>query len=75
MTTLLTLTGMFGSLSSSTPQISYMTKLDTWMVANMIFVFTTLLELVAALVFKTYLSHQSKKQNQVALTSYPNLSE
>ena len=35
----------------------------------MIFVFTTLLELVAALVFKTYLSHQSKKQNQVGSTS------
>ena len=55
MTTLLTLAGMFGSLSSFTPQISYTTKLDNWMVTSMIFVFITLLELVGALMIKIYL--------------------
>ena len=61
MLTLLTLVGMFGALSSSTPKISYTTKMDTWMAASVIFVFTTLLELVAVLVYKNiYLNNQSK---------------
>ena len=60
MLTLLTLVGMFGSLSSSTPQISYTTKMDTWMVASVIFVFTTLLELVTVLVYKMNLNDQNK---------------
>ena len=66
MTTLLTLTGMFGQVSRSTPQISYVTKLDAWMVTSMIFVFTSLLELVAALLYKMHLTGQNKKSNKVA---------
>ena len=64
MLTLLTLAGMFGSLSSSTPQISYTTKMDTWMLASVIFVFITLLELVTVLVYKMYLNDQSKKREE-----------
>ena len=69
MTTLLTLTGMFGQVSRSTPQISYVTKLDAWMVTSMIFVFTSLLELVAALLYKMHLTGQNKKSNKVASSS------
>ena len=54
MLTLLSLVGMFGSLSSSTPKISYTTKMDIWMVTSVFFVFTTLLELVAALVYNNW---------------------
>ena len=66
MLTLLALAGMFGSLSSSTPKISYTTKMDTWMLASMIFVFLTLLELVAALVYKMYLSDYNKNRKNVS---------
>ena len=62
MLTLLTLAGMFGSLSSSTPQISYTTKMDTWIMASVIFVFITLLELVAVLVYKMYLNDQKREE-------------
>ena len=64
MTALLTLAGMFGNLSSFTPQISYTTKLDNWMVASMIFVFSTLLELVVLLVYKMYLKENMAKIDQ-----------
>lgn len=64
MTALLTLAGMFGNLSSFTPQISYTTKMDNWMVVSMIFVFSTLLELVVALVYKVYITdHLNKKDS------------
>ena len=52
MTSLLTLTAMFGSLSIFTPQISYTTKLDNWMVICIIFVFSPLIELICALSLK-----------------------
>ena len=52
MTSLLTLTAMFGSLSIFTPQISYTTKLDNWMVLCIIFAFSPLIELICALSLK-----------------------
>ena len=52
MTSLLTLTAMFGSLSILTPQISYTAKLDNWMVICIIFVFSPLIELICALSLK-----------------------
>ena len=70
MLTLLTLVGMFGTLSSSTPKISYTTKMDTWMVTSVIFVFTTLLELVAALVYKNlHLKNQNKNKKNTNASS------
>ena len=64
MLTLLTLVGMFGALSSSTPKISYTTKMDTWMVTSVVFVFATLLELVAVLVYKNiYCNNHNKNRN------------
>ncbi|CAL8127377.1 unnamed protein product [Orchesella dallaii] len=44
MTTLLTLTSMFASVRESTPIVSYVKAIDTWMVFCIFFVFLTLLE-------------------------------
>ena len=52
MMTLLTLTSMFGSLSTMTPPVSYNTKLDVWMVACIVFVFATLAEFTVAIFLK-----------------------
>ena len=49
MTALLTLITMFGALSVFTPQISYTTKLDNWMVTCILFVFSALIETVVTL--------------------------
>ena len=57
MTTLLTLAGMFGGLSSVTPPISYVTKLDVWMVVCIIFVFLTLAEFTVVIFLKYYLNN------------------
>ena len=40
--------------------------MDTWMLASMIFVFLTLLELVVALVYKMYLSDHNKNRKEVS---------
>ena len=55
MTTLLTLSAMFGSLTSITPPISYTTKMDVWMVGCIIFVFSTLFEFTVVIFLKYYL--------------------
>ena len=55
MTTLLTLSGMFASLNTVTPPISYSTKLDTWMVSCIIFVFGSLFEFTIVIFLKYYL--------------------
>ena len=57
MTTLLTLSTMFNSLTTVTPPISYTTKLDKWMVFCIIFVFATLLEFTVVIFLKYYLRH------------------
>jgi hypothetical protein len=57
MTTLLTLSSMFSSLTTITPPISYTTKLDIWMVSCIIFVFATLLEFTVVIFLKYYLKH------------------
>ena len=46
MTTLLTLTAMFGLGRESVPKVSYITFWDVWMVTCMIFVFATMVEFV-----------------------------
>ena len=61
MTVLLTMTAMYGSLAIFTPQISYTTKMDNWMLACIIFVLTPLIELVAALSLKHSSSDQPSK--------------
>merc|ERR1712223_791568 len=57
MTTLLTLSSMFNALTTITPPISYTTKLDTWMVCCIAFVFGTLLEFTVVIFLKYYLRH------------------
>ena len=42
MTTLLTLAAMFSAIATTTPRVSYSSKLDIWMVFCVIFVFGTL---------------------------------
>jgi len=49
MTTLLTLSAMFGSVRQNTPRVSYVSALDIWMCGCIIFVFFTLLEYVIVL--------------------------
>ena len=44
MTTLLTLTAMFGSTRGSVPRVSYSSYLDIWMVACIVFVFASIIE-------------------------------
>ena len=67
MTTLLTLSSMFNALTTITPPISYTTKLDTWMVCCIAFVFGTLLEFTVVIFLKYYLRHlpafQLSRQN------------
>lgn len=55
MTTLLTLSAMFGSLTTVTPPISYTTKMDVWMVGCIVFVFATLFEFTIVIFLKYYL--------------------
>ena len=57
MTTLLTLSSMFNALTTITPPISYVTKLDIWMVLCIAFVFSTLLEFTVVIFLKYYLRH------------------
>ncbi|XP_063598916.1 glycine receptor subunit alpha-3-like [Penaeus indicus] len=44
VTTILTLTSMFSTARTSTPQVSYIKALDVFMITSIIFVFLTLLE-------------------------------
>ena len=44
MTTLLTLTAMFGAVRQNVPRVSYVSYLDIWMVMCILFVFTCILE-------------------------------
>ncbi len=44
MTTLLTLTAMFGAVRQEVPRVSYVSFLDIWMVACILFVFACILE-------------------------------
>ncbi len=44
MTTILTLTAMFGAVRQEVPRVSYVSFLDMWMVACILFVFACILE-------------------------------
>ena len=44
MTTLLTLTAMFGATRQNVPRVSYISYLDIWMVTCIIFVFASMIE-------------------------------
>jgi len=60
MTTLLTLAAMFGAIATTTPRVSYSSKLDVWMVFCVIYVFGTLLEftLLIFLQKQVFVSHK-----------------
>ena len=46
MTTLLTLTAMFGSTRQNVPRVSYTSYLDIWMLTCILFVFSSMVEFV-----------------------------
>ncbi len=49
MTTLLTLTAMFGSVRSSVPRVSYASLLDIWMFSCIVFVFVVIIHYIIIL--------------------------
>ena len=51
MTTILTLTAMFGAIRHSVPKVSYVSFLDIWMLTCMLFIFLCILEFVVVTCF------------------------
>lgn len=51
MTTLLTLTAMFGSTRQNVPRVSYTSYLDIWMLTCILFVFSSMVEFVVVQFF------------------------
>merc|ERR1711997_773188 len=49
MTTLLTLTAMFGSVRSNVPRVSYVSLLDVWMFMCIVFVFIVIIHFVVVI--------------------------
>ena len=47
MTTLLTLTAMFGAVRSNVPRVSYVSLLDVWMFVCIVFVFLVIIHFIA----------------------------
>ena len=54
MTTLLTLTAMFGSVRSNVPRVSYVSLLDVWMFACIVFVFLVIIHFIAVISLLRY---------------------
>ena len=67
MTTLLTLTAMFGAERSNVPRVSYVTLLDVWMIACTVFVFISLLEFTT--VASLLRAGQKRKSEKVEMVS------
>ena len=59
MTTLLTLIAMFGATKKDTPKVSYISYLDIWMLACIIFVFVSMIEFV---VVHQFFTNNQKRQ-------------
>ena len=49
MTTLLTLTAMFGAVRSNVPRVSYVSLLDIWMFVCIVFVFLVIIHFIAVI--------------------------
>ena len=49
MTTLLTLTAMFGAVRSNVPRVSYVSLLDIWMFMCIVFVFIVIIHFVVVI--------------------------
>ena len=54
MTTLLTLTAMFGAVRSNVPRVSYVSLLDIWMVACIVFVFLVIIHFMIVISLLRY---------------------
>ena len=54
MTTLLTLTAMFGSVRSNVPRVSYVSLLDVWMFTCIVFVFLVIIHFIAVISLLRY---------------------
>ena len=67
MTTLLTLTAMFGAERSNVPRVSYVTLLDVWMIGCTVFVFISLLEFTT--VASLLRAGQKRKSEKVEMVS------
>jgi hypothetical protein len=50
MTTLLTVTAMFGSVRSNVPRVSYVSLLDIWMFSCIVFVFIVIIHFILVLI-------------------------
>ena len=63
MTTLLTLTAMFGATRQNVPRVSYISYLDIWMVTCIFFVFASMIEFT--IVHSLYRSNQRSRADYV----------
>ena len=66
MTALLTISSMFGSITTVTPPVSYTTKLDFWMVMCITCVFCTLLEFTVVIFVKYYIISKVPREKTLA---------
>ena len=66
MTTLLTLTAMFGATRQNVPKVSYISYLDIWMLTCIIFVFGSMIEF-------TVVHHLHRRNNSVRANSVERL--
>ena len=72
MTTLLTMTAMFGAVRSNVPRVSYVTLLDIWMIVCTVFVFISLLEFTTvATLIRARKRDKSEKVEQVSRIAFP----
>ena len=54
MTTLLTLTAMFGAVRSNVPRVSYVSLLDVWMFMCIVFVFIVIIHFIIVICLLRY---------------------
>ena len=72
MTTLLTLTAMFGAVRSNVPRLSYVTLLDVWMFMCIVFVFLVIIHFVLVISLHRYGKKGiADKVEQLGIVSIP----
>ena len=71
MTTIMTMTTMFGGVRESVPKVSYITLLDIWMVMCIFFIFLVLIEF--AVVTSLIRRHQKPTAEKIEGTSIKSL--
>jgi hypothetical protein len=72
MTTMLTLTAMFGAVRSNVPRVSYVSLLDVWMFVCIVFVFLVIIHFIAVICLLRYgKKWGAEKLEQVGLVTIP----